>query len=173
MQFCILFFFNCSLLGRFCCSTFSIKILQSISIGFKSDGILNQVNYFTSFYFKNSCVILAMCMDHCHVRNHLSWQAESQQAVETESHLFIQCFGLQTFIHRAIYKCHLPKTFYIMQPDFSTLSPPRSMVSNVQSLVHAKHDEPIWSKQIYLCFIWPKNVLPILIRLLVMFVGKA
>ena len=83
--------------------------------------------------------------------------------LETGSHLFIQYLGIQTCIHSAIYKCHLPYTFCTHAAPYQ-LTP--------TSMFHAHHYavtvvvltrstpnmlDPFWFKLIYFGFIWPKE----------------
>ena len=118
-----------SLLERLCCSTSLFKIPQRCSVGIKSGGILGQVIVFTIF-FRNSCLILAVCFESLSCWNIISYG----KCLKTGSLPVGQYFSASTGLHGAIYKCPLPKPFALMQPHISTFPPPFFTVGTMHSL---------------------------------------
>ena len=119
-------------------------------------------------FHRNSCMFFAVCFGLCTCWNIYS----SAKLLETKNDLVSQCVGISIDIHGAIYKCHLPSTH--AAPCHHT---PTSVLHcwdyAFTEVVLARFTsnmlDPIWTEQMYVGLFWPKNVLPILIKLLFMF----
>ena len=149
-----------------CCSTLFFKIPQRYVI---LD--LSQATYLaTFFFFKKCCIILAVCFESLSCWNiyllPVSWRL---------SHLVSQYFAHAFMV--------LSKN--TSSPPFCTHAAPYHHTPT--SVLHCRDYtfpvvvlarlapnmlDPIWAKQMYLGLIWPKNLLPIFIRLLFMFFTK-
>lgn len=162
--------FSSSSLESFPYSTFSFKVLQSLSIGFKSEDVLDKIIVFTFFYDKNSWVIFS------NARESLSrWKLPLLTTLLTLGVIF----ALSVWVHKRIHCMdewiNVISPVIFASPFTASLqhTPTCFTVVTMQSQVHGKHPGPhLIQTHLFWFNLTEKNELPMFIRLLFMVFGK-
>ncbi len=152
------------MLETLCSSTFHLRMPYRCSIGFRSGEMLGQSITFTLSFFNKTVVILEVCLGSLSF-----WNTALRPSLRREG--IMLCLSMSQYMLSIMVpsmNCCSPVPAALMRPQTMTLPPPCLTVGKTHLSFYSSPCWPphmldtIWTKQVYLGFIRPQDIVPVI-----------